>query len=41
MVLSVVEKLENFVEKTIEVKNRKKMLNRGVKPPENEFYLVK
>ena len=24
MVLSVVEKLENFVEKTIEVKNRKK-----------------
>ena len=33
MVLMVVQKLENFIEKTMIVKERKKQINRGNKPP--------
>ena len=40
MILTVVEKLEIFVEKQKELKI-KKMMNCGAKSPENEFYLVK
>jgi len=40
MVLVVVQKLENFIEKTMIVKERKKQANRG-KPPENEVYVTK
>jgi len=35
----VVSKLEDFIEKTTEVKARKKQINKGGKPPENEIYI--
>lgn len=41
MVLIVVAKLENFIDRTMEVKERKKMANQGGKPPENEIVLQK
>lgn len=41
MVLVVVQKLESFIEKTMIVKERKKQINRGNKPPENEVYQTK
>ena len=41
MVLIVVQKLENFIEKTIQVKERKKLINQGGMPPENEIVLQK
>ena len=41
MVLIVVNKLENFIDRTIEVKERKKLINQGGKPPENEIAVQK
>jgi hypothetical protein len=41
MVLIVVNKLENFIDRTIEVKERKKLFNQGGKPPENEILVMK
>ena len=41
MVLIVVNKLENFIDRTIEVKERKKLFNQGAKPPENEIVVMK
>lgn len=37
----MVEKLENFIEKTKIVKETKKQLNMGGKPPENEIFVAK
>lgn len=41
MVLIVVNKLENFIDRTIEVKERKKLINQGGRPPENEIVVQK
>jgi len=37
----VVQKLESFIEKTKIVKETKKQLNMGGKPPENEIFVSK
>ena len=41
MVLVVVQKLENFIEKTMIVKERRKQINRGNRATENEVYQTK
>jgi hypothetical protein len=41
MVLIVVNKLETFIDRTMEVKERKKLFNQGGKPPENEIVVIK
>lgn len=41
MVLVVVHKLENFIEKTMIVKERRKQINRGNRATENEVYQTK
>lgn len=41
MVLVVIKKLEGFIEKTLEVKQRKQIINKGGKPPENEVLTQK
>ena len=41
MVLIVVNKLDHFIDRTIEVKERKRKVNQGGKPPDNEIVVQK
>ena len=36
MVFTVINKLEGFIEKTKDIKEHKKQINKGLKPHENE-----
>lgn len=41
MVLLVVEKLDGFIIKTLQIRQQKKMINKNGKPPDNEIYVQK
>ena len=41
MVLLVVSKLETFIQKTMDLKKNKRIINKAGKPPENEVYQQK
>ena len=41
MVLLVVEKLDGFIIKTLQIRQQKKMINKNGKPPNNEIYIQK
>ena len=39
MVLLVVDKLDAFIIKTLQIRQQKKMINKSGKPPDNEIYV--
>lgn len=41
MVLLVVDKLDAFIIKTLQIRQQKKMINKSGKPPDNEIYVQK